>query len=119
MYRSCSKCGKIHGYKEQCPIKRVYPKTRESELRNTYLWHNKAVEIKEKSKYLCALCLEEGKATYESLEVHHIDKLSDKPERLLDNYNLICLCTEHHKEVEDNDSIKDRLFELARKREDG
>ncbi len=119
MYRACSKCGKIHGYNEPCSIKRVFKKTKESELRNTHAWHSKAEAIKEKSKYLCALCIEEGKATYNGLEVHHIDKVADKPERLLDDYNLICLCSRHHEEVEDNDSIKDRLFELARKREDG
>ena len=118
MFKSCSKCGKIHRYNEPCTIKRVYKKTNESELRNTYAWHSKAVEIKEKSKYLCALCLEEGRATYDDLEVHHIDKVADKPERLLDDYNLICLCSRHHEEVEDNDSIKDRLFVLARNRED-
>lgn len=119
MYRSCSKCGKIHGYNEPCSIKRVFKKTKESELRNTYAWHSKAEEIKRRSKYLCALCLEEGKANYQGLEVHHIEKIKDNEERLLDDYNLICLCSEHHKDVEDNDSIKDRLFELARIREDG
>ena len=119
MYKSCSKCGKIHNYNQPCNIKRVFKKTKESEMRNTYAWHSKAERIKEKSKYLCALCLEQGRATYDGLEVHHIDKVIDKPERLLNDDNLICLCVEHHKEVEDNLDIKEHLFELAKKREDG
>lgn len=117
MYKSCSRCGKIHKYNEKCSRKRIYKKTNESELRNTHDWHKKAEEIKERSKYLCSLCLEEGIYNYNSLEVHHIDKLEERPDRLLDNYNLICLCTKHHKEVENNLNIKDKLFKIAKDRE--
>lgn len=118
MYRACSRCGKIHRANEVCRIKRQYKSSKEGELRNTYSWHKKAEEIKEKSKYLCSLCLEEGIYNYNSLEVHHIDKVSEDESRLLDDYNLICLCTRHHKEIENNLNIKDKLFELAKNRED-
>lgn len=120
MFKSCSRCGRIHNASYKCPNKRIYTPTEESNIRNTHSWHKKAEEIKRKSNYLCELCRElDGRYTYDNLEVHHIDKLKDKPERLLDNYNLICLCEKHHTLVEDNVKMKDLLFELARRREDG
>lgn len=117
MYKSCSRCGKIHSTKYKCPKSRIYPSS-ESELRNTNKWHKKAEEIKQRSGYLCELCKQDHRYTYDNLEVHHIDKLKDKPERMYDDYNLICLCKQHHMEVENNIDIKDYLFELVRLRED-
>lgn len=99
MYRSCSKCGKIHDVKDKCKVKRKY-KTKDSEehkLRNTTAWTNKAREIKERAGYLCEVCRAEGVYTYEGLEAHHIEKLKDKPTKLLDDNNLITLCVFHHK----------------------
>ena len=37
---------------------------------------------------------------------------------LLDNYNLICLCQEHHKQAEIGKIDRDYLYRLARQRED-
>ena len=120
MYKACSRCGRIHSTSYKCPEKRIYTPTEESNIRNSHSWHKKSEEIKRKSNYLCELCRElEHRYTYDNLEVHHIDKLKDKPERLLDNYNLICLCEKHHTEIENNIKMKDLLFELARRREDG
>lgn len=120
MYKSCSRCGKIHDSKYTCNKGRIYNPSNEGAIRNTHSWHKKAEEIKRKSNYLCELCKElDHRYTYDNLEVHHIDKLKDKPERLLDNYNLICLCERHHTQVENDVKIKDYLFELARRREDG
>lgn len=119
MYKSCSKCGKIHDTKYKCNagrVKRVL--TDDMKLRNLNAWHIKAEEIKERSKYLCAICKEEGVYTYDNLETHHIEKLRDKPERLLDNYNLICLCKEHHIKADEGKIDKEYLFKLAKDRED-
>ena len=116
MYKSCSRCGKIHASNYTCNKGRIYIPNNE---RNTHSWHKKAEEIKRKSNYLCELCKQEHRYTYENLEVHHIDKIKDKPERLLDDYNLICLCERHHTEVENDINMKEHLFELARQREDG
>lgn len=118
MYKSCSRCGKIHDIKYKCNIGRIYTKTNESELRNKNKWHLKSIEIRERSNYLCAICKEKGIYNYNNLEVHHIDKLKERPDRLLDNYNLICLCSEHHKEADAGKIEKDYLFKLARDRED-
>ena len=118
MYKACSRCGKIHDTNHKCNIGIVYTKTKESELRNKNKWHMKSLEIREASNYLCAICKEQGIYNYNNLEVHHIDKLKEKPDRLLDNYNLICLCTEHHKLADKGEIDKDYLFKLAKDRED-
>lgn len=38
--------------------------------------------------------------TYNGLEVHHIEKVRDRKDLLLDDDNLICLCVEHHKQAD-------------------
>ena len=40
-------------------------------------------------------------------------------DKLLDNSNLVCLCTKHHKEADKGLLSKTYLEELARKREQG
>jgi 5-methylcytosine-specific restriction endonuclease McrA len=109
----------LHEFNSPCP----QPKTRSydatAKYHNTHAWHKKAEQIKKDSKYLCPLCLEEGRAVYSDLETHHIIKLKDAPDRLLDNYNLIPLCVQHHKQADAGEIDLDRLLELARKREEG
>ncbi len=87
-------------------------------LRSTNKWTNKSLEIREASKWLCALCLEDGIYNYNDLEVHHIERLKDNEERLLDNYNLICLCKRHHELADAGKINKQHLEELARNREE-
>ena len=120
MWRSCSKCGRIHSTAYKCrlytpPIRR----TTDQVLRSTSKWQKKSEEIREKSQHLCQVCREEGRYNYNQLEVHHIEKLRSAPEKLLDNYNLVCLCKYHH-ELADAGKIKaSYLEELARSREEG
>lgn len=122
MKKACTKCGGIHDYNFKClsnKNKIDYSKyyNDESKLRNTYKWHTKAEQIKKDSNYLCANCFNKGIYNYSNLEVHHITKLKDDSTRLLDNYNLICLCRECHK-LADADMIdKNYLFNLAKERE--
>ena len=80
-------------------------------------WKYKSEQIREESKYLCSVCLEEGRYTYDSLEVHHIEPIEENYERRLDDYNLICLCNSHHREAEQNKIDRTYLFELVDKRE--
>lgn len=124
MYKSCSRCGKIHDTSYKCEYNKVKPNNRgkynnteEYRLRNTHKWHKKAEEIKKDSSYLCSVCYDKGIYNYNSLEVHHIEKIKDEPDRLLDNYNLICLCTKHHKLADNNMIDKEYLFKLAEARE--
>jgi len=118
MYKSCSRCGKIHASTYNCNVGKVYRGGEERQLRKTYNWTQKSLEIRESSHYLCAVCREEGRYTYDNLEVHHIEKVKDNKDRLLDNYNLICLCQEHHKKADAGEIDKDYLFKLAKQRED-
>lgn len=122
MKRSCSRCGRIHDLNYACKegIKQGANKYhyKEADLRNTYRWHTKASYIKATSKYLCSVCLDKGIYTYDNLEVHHIRKLKEDESKLLDNYNLICLCSNCHTLADAGMIEKDYLLELARRRED-
>lgn len=120
MFRSCGRCGKIHDIKHKCRVGLDYNKYKKGSdhLRNTHEWHTKAEEIKRSSQFLCAVCRERGIYNYKDLEVHHIIKLRDDPDKLLDNYNLICLCRSCHKAADRGEFSNDLLFNLARVRED-
>ena len=121
MFKACSKCGKIHPRNYQCNVGRIYSGGEERNLRSTYAWTCKSAEIREKANYLCEVCRDQDKITessYQDVEVHHIEKLKENNSLLLDNYNLICLCVEHHKQADNNEIDKEYLKELARKRED-
>ena len=63
------------------------------------------------------MCRAQGRYTYTSLEVHHIAKLRDNPDGLLDDLNLICLCPEHHKQADAGRISKGYLKTLANNRE--
>ena len=121
MLKSCSRCGKIHDINYKCTVglKRKYKYTyEESKLRNTYDWHTKAEQIKKDSKYLCSVCKDNGIYQYNDLETHHIEKLTERPDLLLDNNNLICLCRSCHKLADAGIIKKDYLLELVKQRED-
>ena len=94
------------------------PQTKEQALRRRTSWTNKSKEIRERSKYLCAVCLDQGIARADDdTEVHHITKLRDDPSGLLDDDNLICLCTYHHKQADNGILSADYLRDLAQKRD--
>ena len=117
MFKSCSRCGKIHPKNYQCNVGRTFTGGSERHLRSQYAWTKKSEEIRESAHHLCEVCLAENIYTYDNLEVHHIVKVRDDESKLLDNENLICLCQEHHKQADNNEIDKDYLIELARKRE--
>lgn len=113
---SCSRCGKLHPRGQKCNIGRIYTKTDESRLRSKYAWTKKAKQIKDDVNGLCEVCKAQGVYTYDNLEVHHIIKLRDNPNGLLDDDNLICLCTYHHKQADDGEIDADYLRILAKER---
>lgn len=117
MYKTCSRCGKIHDYNYKCNKGKIYKKNDIDKLRSTTRWTNKSIEIREASKYLCAVCLDEGIYNYDNIEVHHIVKLQDNQDLFLDNENLICLCKKHHKEADNNKLDKDYLINLVKLRD--
>lgn len=118
MWKSCARCGKIHDTKYRCIPKRTKPQLDEYRLRSTYQWTQKSLEIRERAQYLCEVCRDrDQRYSYNDLEVHHIDKVKDAPDLLLDNYNLVCLCVEHHKQADNGQISKEYLRSLAYQRE--
>ena len=95
---------------------RIYKKTDEEKLRSTWAWTKKAKQIKEDANGLCEVCRAQGVYTYDNLEVHHITKIREDTNGLLDDDNLICLCVRHHKEADEGEIDAEYLRELARKR---
>lgn len=86
-------------------------------MRSQYSWTKKSEEIREKANHLCEVCKDKGVWVYDNLEVHHIDKLKDNQAGLLDNCNLICLCTICHKKADKGLIDKEYMLRLARDRE--
>ena len=118
MYKSCSRCGKIHPQNFKCTQGKVYDGGTERKLRQSRRWTEKSEEIRERANYLCEVCRDKGIYTYKNLEVHHIIKIRDDESLLLDNYNLICLCQMHHKDADRGNIDADYLRELAKNREE-
>ena len=117
MLRSCCKCGRIHDDNYKCKSGRL-PRTNEQALRNRNKWHLKSLDIRERSKYICSVCQDKNKINFDDdLEVHHIIKLRDNPDGLLDDDNLICLCTYHHKQADSGKLKVDYLRALVKKRD--
>lgn len=120
-FKSCSKCGRIHPYSYKCTVgvdSNRY-KVSEDKLRSKYAWTKKSKQIREDAGNLCEVCRDKGIATYNNLEVHHIEKLRDNVDGLLDDDNLICLCTRHHKEADNGEIDEEYLRELVKKRKGG
>ena len=113
---SCSKCGKLHPRGYKCNVGRNYKKNDDDKLRSTYRWTKKAKQIKDDANGLCEVCKAQGIYTYDGLEVHHITKLRKNRELLLDDDNLICLCTYHHKQADDGELDADYLRKLVKER---
>ena len=113
---SCSRCGKLHPRGYKCNVGRVYNKTNTDRLRSTNRWTKKAKQIKDDANGLCEVCKAHGVYTYNGLEVHHITKLRDDPNGLLEDDNLICLCVYHHKQADEGELDADYLRELVKER---
>ena len=117
MLRSCAKCGRIHDSGFKCNAGAL-PKTQEQKLRNLNSWHKKSKEIRERALYICEVCKDQSTVNAgDDLEIHHIIKLRDDPNGLLDDYNLICLCVNHHKLADSGKLDIDYLRRLAQERE--
>ena len=117
-FKACSRCGKVHSTNYKCNHNRDKKDTETRKLRQKNIWHKKSEEIRKASNYICSVCREEGRYTHTGLEVHHITPIEEDRDRLLDNYNLICLCNSCHRLAELGKIDKDYLYLLARQREE-
>lgn len=117
--KACPYCGRIHERGYRCPRKPVHKTERTEAERGRYTkaWRDKAKEIKERSRYLCAACLADGVYTYDTLEVHHIVPLRERPDLLLDDDNLICLCRRHHEMAESGGIPQQDLYKMVEERD--
>nr|DAZ39092.1 MAG TPA: NinG recombination protein [Caudoviricetes sp.] len=118
MLKACGYCGKIHDINTTCPKKpaRHYHKTTTDKLRNTYRWQRKREQIRQDAHHMCEMCKAEGIITTKGLEIHHIIKLSQAPDLLTDDDNLVCLCVPHHKQADNGEINPIYLKQLAQKR---
>ena len=121
-YITCTRCGIVkRGH--NCPNKKPKYNNKDSnadKFRKTKAWTNKSVEIRQRDRYLCVVCINNLYNTintynYNKLEVHHITPINEDYDRRLDNENLITLCNYHHKMAEKGDITREELYELIEK----
>lgn len=124
MLITCRKCGHIHERNYDCkPHKPTRTKeiTNASKFRSKRVWTDKAKEIKKRDLYLCQYCIIEpitSRYNFRSLEVHHIFPIAANWDKRLDNYNLITLCSTHHRMADNKEIDKEILLNIARENED-
>ena len=117
-YVSCSYCGIVkRGHK--CPHKTFKKKedTEANKFRKTIRWTKKSIEIRQRDKYLCKICMANLYNTrqqfnYKELDVHHIIPINEDYNKRLDNDNLITLCRYHHKMADDGKITREELQKL-------
>ncbi len=93
MSRFC-KCGQLvkNGQScTKCVVSKPYKPTQYG-----WAWDVMSRRIREQ-RPLCEHCLEKGKTSATKC-VHHMVAVADNPDRLLDETNVVALCTECHKE---------------------
>ena len=118
MYKSCSRCGRIHDEKFKCSAGVKYERqtTEERRLRNLQAWHDKSEATRRAANYICEVCADKGRYTYDGISVHHITPIHDAPELLLEDENLVVVCDLHHKQAEAGLIDKGYLREIAKRR---
>ena len=118
-YVTCSRCGIVkRGH--ICPH-RIYKKrnrdTQADKFRGSKAWTNKSIEIRQRDKYLCVVCMANlyntiNQFNYDKLEVHHITPINEDYNKRLDNDNLITLCVYHHRLADSGQIPREELQNL-------
>lgn len=120
MLKTCKHCG-IVDENHVCPHRKSRQKSgdRESDkFRKTKRWTDKSIEIRQRDKYLCQICLRNRYNTltflnYKTVEVHHITPIAEDYNRRLDNDNLISLCAYHHRMADYGQIPREELYEIV------
>ena len=118
MYKTCSRCGKIHDFNKKCyKDKQTRGLSDADKFRKTYKWHKKSEDIRCRDKHLCRCCIANIYDThtqfnFNKLEVHHIVPIEEDFSLRLDDDNLITLCSYHHKLADNNVIPRSILYKL-------
>ncbi|MDO4963001.1 MAG: HNH endonuclease [bacterium] len=123
MLRTCSVCGGIHEEDKMC--KRLYNKkidTKAVSFRNSYDWRIKRTQIRVRDMFLCQVCLKEKhdtnfKYNHNHVQIHHIIPIEEDFSKRLDDNNLICLCSYHHRLAEDGIISCEELKQIIQEKE--
>ena len=115
MLKSCKYCGRIHDINADCQMRpqRKKMRTRQKDIRSTHRWTLKSIEIRERDRFLCRLCLASGRINYTDIEVHHIVPLVEDEALAFDNDWLISLCAAHHKQADKGEITREVLHTMA------
>ena len=122
MFVTCKYCG-IVPRDHNCKNKPTKKKdTKASSFRNQRKWKEKSQRVKQRDKFLCQICLQEKyntmkKYNFDSLEVHHIEPISENYDRRLDSTNLVTLCSYHHKMADKGEIPRGELFQIVEENE--
>ena len=126
MLKSCKYCGRVHDSSIECESAAKFKKmlaeksrgTIPKKLRGTYSWTQKSVHIRERDGNLCLCCKANLIGTdrtlnSQGLSVHHIVPLEEDKGGLLDDGNLITVCSAHHELCEDGTISRDTQRQLV------
>ena len=120
MFKLCSQCGLLHDFNTgPCQAGRYKKQTKAVQFRNTSRWQRKRKQIRERDNNLCQICLLNAYGThrmytYDNIEVNHIIPINEDIDRALDDDNLICLCSHHHKMADKGIIPRSVMHALAR-----
>ena len=121
---TCKYCGVVpRGHQCVHRKSRVKQGDRQSDkFRKTKAWTNKSIEIRQRDRYLCQVCLANLYNTmnwlnYKGVEVHHITPINEDYNKRLDNDNLISLCSMHHHMADNGEIPREVLYDLVKEKE--
>lgn len=110
---SCVRCGRIHEENKCNKAEPIYGRKNQTKsYRNNSRWIHARKQALERDKYLCKMCLLDGIIETHGIEVHHIIPIYKDSSKCYDVDNLICLCRNHHRLIEDNSKYDKILHEL-------
>lgn len=96
-------CGQTHKRGERCPkCKPAKPEQTTGERGYDWQWRKLSERIR-KDRPLCEHCLTKGKV-WPATECHHKIKIADAPHLRLDVDNIMSVCSECHRELEEKEN---------------
>jgi hypothetical protein len=129
MLRSCKYCGRIHDSKYNCGKKprrnrKTQAETEAEAFRRTSAWKRMSLDVRDRDKWLCQVCLRglylsPRALSYHNVSVHHIVPLAEDRTQALEPGNLLTLCQLHHELAESGYIPRDELRRIAEEQEEG